>query len=157
MSFWQQVRRVTHKLYVGGLRLKCPNCEEGRMFKHLFEIEPTCDVCHVRFERLDGESIGGMAITMGIIPPMSLLGYFIVAIFFDVPVWINASFWLLFIIIGVTWIYRHSRAAWVVISYLTGGVYADENPPEPPVDSTEAREALVKLSQSIQIRKDGNE
>ncbi len=115
------------KLYICGVRLRCPNCEQGRVFRHLFRIEPMCGVCGVRFERLDGESIGGMAITMGIIPPVSIGGFFLIDWLTDVPAWANGTFWLVFIVVGCTMIYRHSRAAWVAISWLTGGVYTDEN------------------------------
>lgn len=112
------------------------------MFHHLFEIDATCAVCGVRFERRDGESIGGMAITMGVIPPLSLVGFFAVEFLTPAPLWLNAVLWLVFIVVGCVWIYRHSRAAWVAVSYITGGVYADAPEPDTP-DTTEAREKLV--------------
>lgn len=140
MTLVSQISKISKKLYISGLNLRCPHCEQGRMFKSLFQIEETCAVCGVRFERRDGESIGGMAITMAIVPPLSLTGYFLTYALTDMPVWMNVAIWLVFIVVGCTWIYRHSRAAWVAVSYVTGGVYADA----PKPDTTAEREQLVK-------------
>jgi len=140
MSLMANLNRLTRKLWISGVRLRCPSCEKGRMFRHLFQIEPQCEVCAVKFERLDGESIGGMVITMAIVPPLSIAGYFVTIAFFDIAFWLNVSIWIGFIIVACTWIYRHSRAAWVAVSYLTGGVYADE--PKPNTDKE--RETLVE-------------
>ena len=109
------------------------------MFNHLFQIEETCPVCGVRYERRDGESVGGMIFTMAIIPTVALAGFFLVEWLTDVSIAANGAFWLVFIVLGVTLIYRHSRAAWVAVSYITGGVYADE--PQP--DTDDQREQIV--------------
>ncbi|MEM6282683.1 MAG: DUF983 domain-containing protein [Chloroflexota bacterium] len=145
MTLLENIQRIVRKLFISGTLLRCPNCEQGRMFHHLFRIDDVCEVCGVKFERLDGESIGGMAITMGIIPPISIAGFFIVDWLTDTGFVANGTFWVLFIIIGCTLIYRHSRAAWVAISWITGGVYADEAEP----DTTEARQQIVDASRAI--------
>lgn len=126
-----QIQRVVRKIFVSGVLLRCPNCEQGCVFRHLFRIEPICTHCAVRFERLDGESIGGMAITMGIVPPIAIGGFFVIQLLGWLSLWVNAAVWLVFIIVGCTFIYRHSRAAWVGVSYLTGGVYAGETNTSP--------------------------
>lgn len=139
MTLLDNLQRLTRKLYISGVRLRCPNCEQGRMFNHLFQIEETCPVCGVRYERRDGESVGGMIFTMAIIPTAALAGFFLVEWLTDVSIAANGAFWLVFIVLGVTLIYRHSRAAWVAVSYITGGVYADE--PQP--DTDDQREQIV--------------
>ncbi|MEL6150264.1 MAG: DUF983 domain-containing protein [Chloroflexota bacterium] len=145
MTLLDNMRRLFHKLFVSGVLLRCPNCEKGRMFHHLFRIDDVCEVCGVRFERLDGESIGGMAITMGVIPPISIAGFFMVNWLTNIGFVANGIFWVLFIIMGCTLIYRHSRAAWVAVSWITGGVYADET----QLDTTEARQKLVEAARSV--------
>lgn len=141
MTVWQHLRRLARKLWVSGIRLRCPNCEQGRIFPrwHLLRIKPTCDVCGVRYERLDGESVGGMMFTLGIIPPVAIAGFFLVDWLTPLSIPVNAALWLVFILLGVTLMYRHSRAAWVAVSYLTGGVYADD----PPAMSDAQREQIV--------------
>ena len=146
MALMQDVWQVADKLWVSGVRLCCPNCSEGRVFKHLFKIERECDTCHVKFERMDGESIGGMAITMAIVPPLSIAGYFLTVALFDISFWANVTLWTAFIVVVCTWIYRHSRAAWVAISYLTGGVYADDPLPNTDTERAALVEAMRKTN-----------
>ena len=94
-----------------GLRLRCPNCGQGKMFRGLFEMEKTCPICHVRFERLSGESIGG---------------FFLVDVLTDIPPIHQLLFWIPFTIVFCVLFYRHARAMWVAVAFLAGGVYTDE-------------------------------
>jgi uncharacterized protein (DUF983 family) len=146
VTFLQHIARLFHKLWVSGVRLRCPNCEQGAMFQGLLRPHLHCPVCQVRFERMDGESIGGLAINAFVVPSLALVGFFLTEALTDIPFALNAAIWGMGIILGSTFLYRHARAAWVAISYLTGGVYADKHPPEappPPVDTTVQREQMV--------------
>ncbi len=115
------------------------------MFTGLLRPIARCEVCGVRFERLDGESIGGLAITTVLVPSLALVGFFLTDALTGIPFTANALIWGTAIILGSTVLYRHSRAAWIAISYLTGGVYADENDEAPaePQDTTAEREQMV--------------
>ncbi len=104
-----------------GLRLRCPNCGRGKMFSGLFKIEQTCPYCHVRYERLSGESIGGMFINLGLAELLSISGFFISQALFDPPLIFQMVFWVIFNVLFVVLFYRHSRALWVSISFLTNG------------------------------------
>ena len=42
---------------------RCPLCLEGRMFRRLFAINPTCPVCGHRFEREPGFFQGAMYVS----------------------------------------------------------------------------------------------
>lgn len=112
-----------------GLSLRCPNCGKGKMFHGLFKMEPTCPYCHVRYERLSGESIGGMFINLGLAELLSIGGFFFTQFIFHPPLAFQLIFWTTFNILFVLLFYRHSRALWIAISYLTNGVYADPNSP----------------------------
>jgi uncharacterized protein (DUF983 family) len=139
MSLTERFYFTLSRLWISGVRLRCPNCTRGLMFSGLFTINKTCSVCGVQFERLDGESIGGTAITLFAVPSAALAGFFLIDLLTPVPFIWNALIWGMFIIVGCTLLYRHSRAAWVAVSYVTGGVYADA--PEP--DTTAEREQLI--------------
>jgi uncharacterized protein (DUF983 family) len=143
----RSVRYVLDKLLLG-LRLRCPNCGQGQMFTGLFKMEKTCPYCHVRYERLSGESIGGMFINLGLAEVLSIGGFFISQALFDPPLPFQMIFWVAFNILFVLLFYRHSRALWVAISYLTHGVYAD---PEYPVAPT-ARAAPRHEDQDEPVR-----
>lgn len=139
MTPLRRLAYIIRKLLIGAA-LRCPNCEKGRTFETLFRMETTCATCGVRFERRDGESLGGMAITLFVVPPIALTGFFLVNGAFSPPFWPHLLAWCAFILIACALIYRHSRSTWVAINFLTGGVYAD--PAQP--DTTEARETLLK-------------
>jgi len=113
-----------HKLRVG-LALRCPNCEQGRMFDGLFGMRRECDVCGVRFERHDGESVGGMYLNLGIAELIAIPGYFIVNALFHPPFLPHLIFWFVFTLVFCALFYRHARGLWVGISYLTGSVQRD--------------------------------
>ena len=132
---FENLRRDIHKLIVGFV-LRCPNCEQGLIFTGLFKMNKTCPNCGVRFERLDGESIGGMFINLGVVELLSVGGYFLFQALFNPPFSFQLVFWIAFNLIFVVLFYRHSRALWIAISYLTNGVYRDPDfkpsGPRPP-------------------------
>lgn len=115
---------MLHKLGVG-LALRCPHCEQGRMFDGLFGMRRHCDVCGVRFERRDGESVGGMYLNLGLAELIAIPGYFIVNALFAPPFLPHLLFWFLFTVVFCALFYRHARGIWVAVTYLTGGVQTD--------------------------------
>ena len=125
MSIWGILRRTTQTLYISGVRLRCPHCHKGRIFATPFEVAPTCSHCQVRFERMSGESLGGLMFSMTLLPIVSIAGFFVGELVYKVPRSLNIGFWLGFILLSVGLMYRHARAIWIGISYLSGGVYAD--------------------------------
>jgi uncharacterized protein (DUF983 family) len=113
-----------HKLWLG-FTLRCPNCGKGKTFTGLFKVQRVCPVCGVRFERLSGESVGGMYINLGAAELLSIAGYFLFEALFHPPFWFQMVFWIAFNLIFVLLFYRHARSLWVAIAYLTGGVTTD--------------------------------
>ncbi len=127
------LRYAAEKLLLA-LFLRCPNCGKGKMFRGLFTMEQTCPNCDVRFERRSGESVGGMYINLGLAEFFSVGGFFLFQALFNLP-WVpHLAFWILFNIAFVVLFYRNSRALWVAISYLTGGVYTDPDTPRTPTN-----------------------
>jgi uncharacterized protein (DUF983 family) len=124
------VSLLRRKLWLG-LLLHCPVCEEGQMFSGLFQIRALCLVCQSRFERREGESIGGTLINLCLAEVLTITGIIITQVFWNPPLAIQLGFWISFNILFVIFFYRHARAIWVAITYLTGGVYPDEAPPSP--------------------------
>ncbi len=121
------------------LRLRCPNCGRGHIAGGLLKINPTCSYCGVRFEREEGESVGGMYINLGLAELFTLGGYFLANALFHPPFVPHLIFWVTFNVLFVLFFYRHARSLWIGISYLTGGVYADPDeqkedthPPDSP-------------------------
>lgn len=110
-----------------GFWLRCPNCEEGHMAEGFLGLQEKCEICAVRFERKPGESAGASIIWAGILPILAMFIFF--AIELNNPgttLWISAGIPLAFVVIAGIGFYRNVRGLWIAITYLTGGVYADE-------------------------------
>ncbi|MDX2163618.1 MAG: DUF983 domain-containing protein [bacterium] len=120
----REARRVLWQTF----RLRCPHCGIGRTFTGLFKAEPVCTHCGVRFERESGESVGGMYINLGVAEVTTLGGFFLVNALFQPPVLPHLIVWVVYNIAFVTLMYSRSRSLWIGISYLTGGVYRDDDP-----------------------------
>jgi uncharacterized protein (DUF983 family) len=128
-----------HKSLVG-LSLRCPNCEQGKTFTGLFQMNETCPVCNARFERQSGESVGGMYLNLGLAELVTIGGFFLAHLLFK-PLFVpHLIVWVVINVLLVALFYRHSRSLWIAISYMTGGVQTDEdyyreNPQEKSVTS----------------------
>jgi uncharacterized protein (DUF983 family) len=115
---------VIHKFIVGGLRLRCPNCEQGKMFDG-FTMRETCEVCGVRFERRSGESVGGVMINLVVLEVLFVVGFFAVDLSTDIPPMHQLPFWVTFSVLFPVLFYRSSRGLWVTTAYLNGDLSKD--------------------------------
>jgi len=111
---------------IKGTLLRCPNCEQATMFDGMFKLKDTCPVCDVRFERDEGESIGGMMMLLIFAELFSIGGFFLTEFLFDPPLTFSLLFWIAFNLIFIVLAYRHTRGLWVGVVYLTGNVITDE-------------------------------
>ncbi|MBK9746996.1 MAG: DUF983 domain-containing protein [Chloroflexi bacterium] len=116
-----------HVLWVT-FRLRCPNCEQGKIFTGLFKHNKVCPVCGVRFEREDGESVGGMYINLSVAELTTVGGFFLADALWHPPFEPHLLFWVIYNVLFITIFYSRSRAMWVGISYLTGGVRKETEP-----------------------------
>ena len=115
-----------HKLWVS-FWLRCPNCEQGRMFSSFLRLNPTCPHCGVRFERSSGESLGGMMLNLVFGELVTIGGFFISEWLFHPPLLFQIVFWVLFNITFCVVFYRPARALWICVTYLTSGLEKDES------------------------------
>jgi hypothetical protein len=94
------------------------------MFRSLFQMNVRCPVCGVVFERDAGEITGAMAINTALMSLMAIAGA-VLAIVTDLPAsWIIGGTATTMIVFGV-FFYRHARAVWVGILFLTGAIFED--------------------------------
>ena len=103
-----------------GLKLRCPVCGEGKLFKGYFAMNANCAVCGVGFAREHGQWVGSLDINtlLTAVVAMALVGFG--------PMWdlktslaVYVSFTVLFPILT----FRFVRGLWTGIVHLTGGVY----------------------------------
>lgn len=110
--------------------LRCPNCEQGQIAAGMFNLRETCPVCRVRFERKSGESTGGSIILISVLPILALVVFFVLyAIDSSLPMALLLGVPLLVVVAGAVLLYRNVRALWVGVTYLTEGLYTDDEKP----------------------------
>jgi len=115
---------IGHKLKVG-FTLRCPNCEQGKMFHGLFKMDPVCPYCQSRFERRSGDAVGGVYISVALAELTSVGGFFLVHGLFHPPIMLQLLIWVPYILLFVVLFYRHARGLWTGILFVTGAVYPD--------------------------------
>ncbi|MFW5772221.1 MAG: DUF983 domain-containing protein [Phototrophicaceae bacterium] len=115
---------VLRKLWVGA-RLRCPECERGRLFNRSFRMESTCAYCHSRFDRASGDAVGGVYINVALAELSALAGIFLVHDLTGIPLMHQLLFWVPYVLLFTVVMYRHTRGLWLGVVYLTGGIYPD--------------------------------
>lgn len=109
------------------LRLRCPVCLQGKLFRSLFSMHELCPHCGVPYEREPGYYLNSMfiAYTVGflvLVPSALLLAWWYVSVLtFTIVIAIETI---------VIWpiIFRYSRAIWVHLDQVL-------DPRKPPITS----------------------
>ncbi len=103
-----------------GLRLRCPVCGEGKLFRTYFTMRESCERCGVRFAREHGQWVGSLDINTFVVA----FGLMIASAFS--PLWplpILLAVWCGAAIVVPLLTFRFSRGLWTALVHLTGGVY----------------------------------
>lgn len=106
------------------LRLRCPACRRGRMFRSRFTMNVRCPICGMIFERDAGEVTGGVAINTVVTAMITLSGAGL-AFFTDIPLLPLLTALILVTIGFPLWFYRYARSIWTGVIYLTGSIDED--------------------------------
>lgn len=122
----QNTRFILHKLKVG-LRRRCPECEQGALFKSHFAMHATCAYCQVRFARHSGDTIGGVYINVALAELTAFLGFYILHTLTGIPIIHQLLIWIPYVVIFTLAFYPLARGLWIAVTYLTGGIYADSD------------------------------
>jgi uncharacterized protein (DUF983 family) len=63
------------------LRLRCPLCGTGQLFRTWFKMKPACAHCRLKFEREPGYYLGSIYINYGLTAVLMTLGYMLGVVF----------------------------------------------------------------------------
>ncbi len=101
-----------------GMRLACPVCGEGRLFRGWFKMYERCPVCGFRYEREEGYFTGAMAVNL-VISELLLAA---LAIPLALQPWMSvfllvATGGALAVLLPLL-LYRHSRGLWMSIDHI---------------------------------------
>jgi uncharacterized protein (DUF983 family) len=96
-----------------GIRLRCPRCGIGRLFRGLFSMEPGCSNCGLAFQREPGYFLGSIYINYGLTAALVVVGYF--SLYFSEVVTPQTALWILaaFSVLFPMWFFRYARSIWL--------------------------------------------
>ncbi|MEO8432064.1 MAG: DUF983 domain-containing protein [Acidobacteriota bacterium] len=103
-----------------GLRLRCPVCGKGKLFKSYFAMQERCSACGVAFAREHGQWVGSLDINTFLCAFLLMIGAGFGPLWSlrtSLIVWISAA-----VLVPIA-TFRFVRGVWTAIVYLTGGVY----------------------------------
>ena len=91
-----------------GLRGRCPQCGEGRLFAGFLSLRPKCESCGLDYrfaDSGDGPAVFVMFIVLIITMPL----VFMVWALFEPPIWVHAILWPI-VVIGLSlWLLRPAK------------------------------------------------
>src|SRR5437764_9352863 len=106
------------------LRLRCPRCGKGKVFRGTFAMNDPCPVCGLVFQREEGYFLGAMYVSYVLASALLIPSYFLAAALF--PSWGSMAVALVALVpyLPLTPIvFRYSRVLWI---YFERGVCPDD-------------------------------
>jgi uncharacterized protein (DUF983 family) len=103
-----------------GLRLRCPVCGKGRLFRTYFAMNDTCSCCGVGFAREHGQWVGSLDINTLLTAVVLMAG---VAFGPEWSLRTSLAVWCTAAVVFPVLSFRFVRGLWTAIVHLTGGVY----------------------------------
>ncbi len=103
-----------------GIRLRCPVCGGGKLFRTYVAMYSECSRCGVRFDREAGLWLGSMDINLTI----SLVLLLVPVIFLpDIGLKRELLIWGAGSVLVPLVLFRFVRGFWIALIFLSGGVY----------------------------------
>jgi uncharacterized protein (DUF983 family) len=106
-----------------GLRLRCPCCGYGRLFRSAFHMHVRCSACGERFEREPGQWFGAVYINLGLTLGTVVLGVVLTRALTSLTTSHQAIIWTPFAALAPFLFHRLSQGLWVSIIFLGEGLY----------------------------------
>jgi uncharacterized protein (DUF983 family) len=98
------------------LRGRCPRCGEGRLFKGLLDVAPSCTACGLdlsKHDAGDGPAVGAIFL----LGALTVIGAFLVEFRLEPPFWVHLVLWPALLIPGAVLTMRVAKAALVWVQW----------------------------------------
>ena len=106
-----------------GLRLRCPCCGHGQLFKTAFRVHDHCSSCGERFEREPGQGFGAVYINLGLTLALVVIGFVGTQAITSLSTPQQLSILTPIAAIGPLVLYRLSTGLWTSIIFWGEGLY----------------------------------
>lgn len=111
-------RGEARKILLRGLKLKCPACGQGALYKSAFKMHEQCSFCGLVYGREQGYFVGAIYINVMATEAFILLVYLISVFTGFIN---NSAIYVLLIVMAVTLpliFSRYSRSLWLSIDHI---------------------------------------
>ena len=106
-----------------GMKLRCPCCGHGPLFKTRFRTHDRCSACGERFEREPGQGFGAIYINLGLSGMLAVTGYLIADTFSALTMSQQLGIWTPVAALGPFLFFRLATGLWTSIIFLGEGLY----------------------------------
>lgn len=103
-----------------GIKLCCPVCGQGKLFRSFFVMHERCSCCGVGFAREHGQWVGSLDINTFATAILVMVGAGFGPLW---PLGTSLAVWCSAAVLVPIATFRFSRGLWTAIVHLTGGVY----------------------------------
>lgn len=95
------------------LRLRCPRCGDGRLFRGYFAMHKQCDNCQLTYERAPGYFLGSTYINYGLTTVLMTISFVVLNFGMGIEKHNLIAPLLTFVIVFPTLFFRLSRSFWI--------------------------------------------
>ena len=102
--------------WVAGLKCRCPNCGEGKIFDGFLTVKDQCDHCGFdlgKHDSGDGPAFFVLSILCAVVTPIALIVNFQI----DIPLWVNAIVWGVIILAATFAMLRPAFGLMIAVQY----------------------------------------
>ena len=123
-------------LFQRALRLRCPRCGTGKLFRGWLTMPTHCDDCGWKYQREPGYFLGSIYFNYGVTAFLVTAIYLPLFFVWEVPSRVLLPMTLAFCVLFPLWFFRYARALWMAWDFLA----------DPPTHQPDARAARTSLT-----------
>ncbi|MES2790803.1 MAG: DUF983 domain-containing protein [Planctomycetota bacterium] len=110
--------------HIAALRLRCPKCGQGKLFRGWFHMNSECDSCGLSFEREAGFFLGSIYVNYGVTALTTVISYLVLVMVFKLPAKPVVFGCVVFTTLFPLWFFRYARSVFLTIDhYVSPGNY----------------------------------
>ena len=109
--------RAAGQALARGVRLRCPRCGRGPLFRGPFRMLYNCAECHLRFEREQGYFVGAIYLNYAATVAVTMTGYFLLHRYAGLSLRAQLALWGTFCVVFPLWWFRYSKSLWLALDH----------------------------------------
>ena len=100
-------------IFLRAVRLRCPACGQGKLFKGWFQMQPACEHCGLTYQREPGYFLGSIYFNYGLTALLVVVFFF--GLFLGAGISPQMLLWPLavFCFVFPLWFFRYARSLWL--------------------------------------------